>query len=56
MNFQTHFISSTFAVNEQKVPLFAQSATKNAIFGAFLPDFPPKTVIFSKKKKTISKS
>ncbi len=26
-----------------------QSAPKNAIFGAFLTDFPPKTVIFSKK-------
>ena len=43
MNFKTHFIFSTFAVNEQKVHLYAQSATKNAIFGAFLPYFPPKT-------------
>ena len=48
MNFQTHFIFSIFVVNEQKVLLFAQSAPKNAIFGAFLTDFPPKTAIFSK--------
>ena len=49
MNFKTHFIFSIFAVNEQKVLLFARSAPKNAIFGAFLTDFPPKTAIFSKK-------
>ena len=49
MNFKTHFIFSSFAVNEEKVLVFARSAPKNAIFGAFLPVFPPKTVIFSKK-------
>ena len=54
MNFKSHFIFSFFAVNEQKVLLFARSAPKNAIFGAFLTDFPPKPVIFS--KKTNSKS
>ena len=48
-NFKTHFVFNTFAVNKQKVLLFARSAPKNAIFGAFLPNFPPKTVIFSKK-------
>ena len=51
MNFKTHFIFSSFAVNEQKVLLYARSAPKNAIFGAFLTDFPPKTVIFSKTGK-----
>ena len=49
MNFKTHFIFSIFAVNEQKVLLFARSAPKNAIFGTFLTDFPPKPTIFSKK-------
>ena len=49
MNFKTHFIFSIFAVNEQKVLLFAQSGPKNVIFGAFLTDFPPKTAFFSKK-------
>ena len=49
MNFKTHFIFNTFAVNEQKVLLLVRSAPKNAIFGASLSDFPPKTVIFSKK-------
>ena len=42
MNFKTHFIFSTFAVNEQKVLLFAQSVPKNAILGALLTDFPQK--------------
>ena len=46
MNFKTHFIFSTFVVNEQKVLLFAQSVQKIAIFGAFLPDFPPKKYFF----------
>ena len=55
MNFKTHFIFSTFAVNEQKVPVFARSAPKNAIFGAFLPNFPPKIVIFSKNNSKSSK-
>jgi len=54
VNFKTHFIFSIFAVNELKLPLFAQSASKNAIFGAFLTDFRPKPTIFS--KKTDSKS
>ena len=47
MNFKTHFIISTFVVNEQKVLLFTPSAPIIAIFGAFLLDFPPKTVIFN---------
>ena len=55
MNFKTYFIFSTFAVYEQKVLLFAPRAPKNAIFGAFLTDFPPKTVIFSKNNSKSSK-
>ena len=34
---------------EIHVLLFTRSAPKNAIFGAFLTDFPPKTAIFLKK-------
>ena len=49
MNFKTHFIFSIFAVNELELPLFARSAPKNAIFGAFLTDFPQKPTIYSKK-------
>ena len=56
MNFKSHLIFSFFAVNEQKVLLFARSAPKNAIFGAFLTDFPPKTAIFSKKSLQIFKT
>ena len=48
MNFKTHFIFSIFAVNEQKVLLFARSAPKNTTFSAFLNNFPPKTAIFSR--------
>ena len=41
----------TFAVNEQKVFLFARSPTKNAIFGTFSTNFPPPPKdIFSKNK------
>ena len=50
MKFKTHFIFSTFAVNEQKVLLFARSAPKNIwpYLVHFYLIFHQLTAIFSK--------
>ena len=55
LNFKTHFIFNTFVVNEQKVLLFALTAPKITIFGAFLPDFPPNSYFFQKTNSKSSK-
>ena len=49
MDFKTQFIFSIFAVNKPKLPLFARSAPKKAIFGPFLTNFSQNIAVFFKK-------